>query len=194
MLRRIEKTDAESVEDIVEASSSASTNGISIPSHGATSHTNEASMNSVMTTPAVASTTPGPMMGFISENFVSIPPVKRMMHKAIIPTNWVISTERNEMKFKPNSMPTPRNSNNAGAPKRYATLPAITATKSSNAPTNTTFSPLMSIITYLFLYACTLSATFSSVLSAIFSSVSGLYSRSAYSKACMAAKRLPGVR
>ena len=24
-----------------------------------------------------------------------------MMHKAIIPTNWVISTERNEMKFKP---------------------------------------------------------------------------------------------
>ena len=146
LLRRMEKTDAESVEDIVEASSSASANCISIPSHGATSHTKPASTNAVMTTPTVASTTPGPMMGFISENFVSIPPVKRIIHKAIIPTNWVISTERYEMKFKPNNMPTPRNSNSAGAPKRYATLPAITATKSSNAPTNTTFSPLMSII------------------------------------------------
>ncbi len=51
LLRRIEKTDAESVEDIVEASSSASTNGISIPSHGATSHTKQASTNAVMTTP-----------------------------------------------------------------------------------------------------------------------------------------------
>ena len=100
----------------------------------------------------VASTTPGPMMGFISENFVSIPPVKRIIHKAIIPTNWVISTERYEMKFKPNNMPTPRNSNSAGAPKRYATLPAITATKSSNAPTNTTFSPLMSIILFRLCY------------------------------------------
>ena len=114
----MEKTDAESVEDIVEASSSASANGISIPSHGATSHTKPASTNAVMTTPTVASTTPGPMMGFISENFVSIPPVKRMMHSAIIPTNCVISTERNEMKFSPNNMPTPRKSSNAGAPKR----------------------------------------------------------------------------
>ncbi len=72
----------------------------------------------VMTTPTVASTTPGPMIGFISWKEVSIPPVKRMMHSAIIPTNCVISTERYEMKFSPNNMPTPRKSNNAGAPKR----------------------------------------------------------------------------
>ena len=45
-----------------------------------------------------------------------------------------------------------------------------------------------------FFQACALPTAFGCVLSAIFSSVSGLYSRSAYSKACMAAKRLPGVR
>jgi hypothetical protein len=118
LLRRIEKTDAESVEDIVAASSSASAKEISRSSHGATSQTKPASTMAVITTPTVASTTPGPMIGFISWKEVSIPPVKRMMHSAIIPTNCVISTERNEMKFSPNNMPTPRKSSNAGAPKR----------------------------------------------------------------------------
>ena len=77
LLRRIEKTDAESVEDIVAASSSASANAnrltvttdtkeISRSSHGATSQTKPASTMAVMTTPTVASTTPGPMIGFIS--------------------------------------------------------------------------------------------------------------------------------
>ena len=66
LLRRIEKTDAESVEDIVEASSRASVKEISRLSHGATSHTKPASTTAVMTTPTVARTTPGPMMGLIS--------------------------------------------------------------------------------------------------------------------------------
>ena len=146
MLRRIENTEAESVEDIVAASSSASGKEISSPIQGATSHTNPASTTAVITTPAVASTTPGPRMGRISWKEVSIPPVKRMMQSEIIPTNCVISTDRNEMKSRPNSMPTPRKSNSAGAPNRYATFPAITATKSSKAPTSTTFSLVILII------------------------------------------------
>ena len=62
----MENTDAESVEDIVEASSRASGKEISSPIHGAMSQTKPASTTAVITTPTVASTTPGPMMGFIS--------------------------------------------------------------------------------------------------------------------------------
>ena len=94
LLRRIENTEAESVEEIVEASSSATAKGISRPSHGAMSHTNPARMTAVITTPSVASTTPGPITGRISWNEVSIPPVKRMMHNEIMPMNCVISSER----------------------------------------------------------------------------------------------------
>ena len=75
-------------------------------------------MGAVIATPSVASTMPGPITGRISANFVSIPPVKRMMQRAIIPMNWVMSTDRYEMKSSPNSIPTPRKSNRAGAPKR----------------------------------------------------------------------------
>ena len=114
----MENTDAESVEDIVEASSRASGKEICNPIHGAMSQTKPASTMAVITTPTVASTTPGPMMGLISWKEVSIPPVKRMMQRAIMPTNCVMSTERYEMKSRPNNMPTPRKSSNAGAPKR----------------------------------------------------------------------------
>lgn len=47
-------------------SSSASAKEISRSSHGTTSQTKPASTMAVMTTPTVASTTPGPMIGFIS--------------------------------------------------------------------------------------------------------------------------------
>ena len=186
LLRRMEKTDAESVEDIVEASSSASANGISIPSHGATSHTKPASTNAVMTTPTVASTTPGPMMGFISENFVSIPPVKRIMHKAIIPTNWVISTERYEMKFKPNNMPTPEEQQQRGGPETIRDLAGHHRHEEQQCADQY----------YVFTTDVYHSSPFMLryALSTMFSLVSGLYSRSAYSNACMAAKLLSGVR
>ena len=118
LLRRMEKTEAESVEDIVAASSSAAGNDTASPTHGAMSVTKPATITAVMTTPAVASTIPGPITGRISDNLVSIPPVKRMMQSAIMPTNWVASTEWNEMKLMPNSMPTPRKKSKAGAPKR----------------------------------------------------------------------------
>lgn len=85
---------------------------------------NPPSSSAVSITPTVASTTPGPATGRISEYLVSMPPVKRMMQSAIMPTNCVISTEWNEMKLMPNRMPTPRKRSKAGAPKRYATLPS----------------------------------------------------------------------
>ena len=90
----MENTDAESVEDIVEASSRASAKGISRPIHGAMSHTNPARMRAVSSTPTVASTTPGPTMGRISETFVSMPPVKRITQSEIMPMNCVMSVER----------------------------------------------------------------------------------------------------
>ena len=114
----MEKTDAESVEAIVEASSSDRANGISMPSHGAMNQTRAATISAVTTTPTVASSTPGAMTGRMSENLVSIPPVKRMTQSAIMPMNCVMSSERYDMKCHPKSMPTPRKSNSAGAPKR----------------------------------------------------------------------------
>ncbi len=72
----------------------------------------------VIATPAVASATPGARMGFMAENLVSIPPEKRMMHNATIPMNCVISNDWKLMNFSPKTIPTPRKSNRAGAPKR----------------------------------------------------------------------------
>ncbi len=103
---------------MVAASSSARAKGTSMPSHGATRQTKPATISAVIATPAVASTTPGPITGRISENFVSMPPENRMMQRAIMPMNWVISTEWNDMKRRPKSIPTPRKSSSAGAPKR----------------------------------------------------------------------------
>ena len=79
---------------MVEASSSASAKGISTPIHGAMSHTKPARMKAVTITPAVASTMPGPMTGLISSKLVSMPPVKRMTHRAIMPRNCVMSADR----------------------------------------------------------------------------------------------------
>jgi hypothetical protein len=42
--------------------------------------------SAVSKTPAIDRITPGTTTGFISENRVSIPPEKRMMFSAIIPT------------------------------------------------------------------------------------------------------------
>ena len=94
----------------------------------------------VRATPTVANITPGARMGLISENLVSIPPEKRMIHNANIPMNCVNSNDSKLMNSKPKNIPTPKNNSNAGAPKRYATLPATTATNSNNAQTNNTFS------------------------------------------------------
>ena len=91
---------------------------MAMPTQPERSHTNPARMKAVSITPTVASTTPGPITGRISWKLVSIPPVKRMIQSDTMPTNCVISIDRKEMKSSPKSIPTPRNSNSAGAPKR----------------------------------------------------------------------------
>ncbi len=42
----------------------------------------------VINTPIVAKITPGPAIGLISVNLVSIPPEKSMILNAITPINW----------------------------------------------------------------------------------------------------------
>ena len=140
LVLRIEKTEAESVEAIVEASSRDTGSERAIPIHPDSRWINTPHSRAVSATPTVASTTPGPRMGRISANLVSIPPEKRMIHSASIPIICVISKDWKSITLRPNSIPTPRKSSNAGAPKRYAALPAITAAKSNMAHTNNIFS------------------------------------------------------
>ena len=74
--------------------------------------------NVVTTTPTVESSRPGTMTGRISENLVSMPPVKRMMLNAIVPMNcasWAL-LNCSPRPSLPNSIPTMRNINNVGMP------------------------------------------------------------------------------
>lgn len=64
--------------------------------------------------------TPGDNTGRMSSIFVSIPPVKRMIHNATIPICWATDTSSNCMPRPsvPNSMPANKNINRVGIPKR----------------------------------------------------------------------------
>src|SRR5690554_1447411 len=84
---KIENTEAESVEDIVAERRSAVKNptpadSIVIPN---TYHTTKPVKKTVNKTPIVAKMIPWGRMGFISDNFVSIPPEKRMIQSATEP-------------------------------------------------------------------------------------------------------------
>src|SRR5690606_34649989 len=85
--RRMENTDAESVEDMVDARSKDETkptpaDSMVMPN---TYHTAIPVRIAVSKTPKVASTTPWAATGFISIYFVSIPPEKRMIQRATEP-------------------------------------------------------------------------------------------------------------
>ena len=86
----MEKTEAESVDDMVAASNN---DGMSekwilvqlIPE----SHQIKRPVNKVVkSTPTVESMIPGASTGLMSLNLVSIPPVNRMMLRATMPMNW----------------------------------------------------------------------------------------------------------
>ena len=85
--RSIPKTEAESVEDIVAANKKAVKRPI--PNEGMSAfdkiQTKTPVNRAVRTTPAVAKTTPGNMIGLISINLVSNPTEKRIMLKATVP-------------------------------------------------------------------------------------------------------------
>ena len=115
-------TEAESVDDMVDASKREVINGrwmlvqLMPDSH----QINNPVKRAVSSTPAVDKTMPGVNMGFISVNLVSMPPENRMMLSATMPMNCASLAlwNCNPNPSLPNSMPTTRKSNNAGTPKR----------------------------------------------------------------------------
>ena len=74
----------------------------------------------VSSTPTVESSTPCASTGRISPYFVSMPPVKRMMLKAIMPMNCASCALWNckPRPSLPKSMPTSKKRSNVGMPKR----------------------------------------------------------------------------
>lgn len=120
--RRMANTEAESVDDMVDASKREVINGrwmlvqLMPDSH----QINNPVKRAVSSTPAVDKTMPGVNMGFISVNLVSMPPENRMMLSATMPMNCASLAlwNCNPNPSLPNSIPTTRKSNNAGTPKR----------------------------------------------------------------------------
>ena len=96
----------------------------------------------VSSTPTVESTIPGPKIGLISLNFVSIPPEKRIMLRATIPINCASFASWNcrPRPSLPNNIPTTRNNNKVGTPKRYPVFPTTMLTKSKIEPISKVFS------------------------------------------------------
>ena len=101
----------------------------------------------VMSSASVERISPGTAMGFISENLVSIPPVKSIMLRAIIPMNCALSGELNSSPNPslPNIIPVRRKSNRVGTPKRNPVLLMIILMNTRTAPNNNIFSPVKTI-------------------------------------------------
>ena len=120
--RKIANTDAESVDDMVDANSREVMSGrwILVQLMPESHHMNNPVNSAVSNTPRVESTIPGDRIGLISLNLVSMPPENKMMLKATIPINcaslalWNCSPSPS----LPKSIPTTRKSSKAGTPKR----------------------------------------------------------------------------
>ncbi len=115
-------TEAESVDDIVAASSSDGSRAkwmlvqLMPDSH----HMKQPVSSAVSSTPTVESIMPGTITGRMAESLVSMPPENRMMHSAIIPINWAVCMSPNWMPTPsvPKAMPTSRKMSSRGRPKR----------------------------------------------------------------------------
>ena len=120
--RRVAKTEAESVDDIVAASSSevAQAKWIFVQAIPESHHTNSPVKTVVSSTPTVERTAPGATTGRTSANRVSMPPENRMMVSATMPMNCALSMLENcsPNPSLPKSMPTKRKSRRTGTPKR----------------------------------------------------------------------------
>ena len=83
-------------------------------------------MTQVSKTPKVAKVSPGTRTDLISLSLVSIPPVKRMIHIATVPSACAVSisisirltSSTPPIECEPKNIPTARNNNNAGTPYR----------------------------------------------------------------------------
>lgn len=142
-------TDAESVDDIVAAIRNAVSidTSICIPDIIARQKMNAPVSAVVRSSASVERMSPGASTGLISENLVSIPPVNRMMLRAIIPMNCAPEAEENcsPSPSLPNSIPVRRNSNRVGTPKRNPVLLIRIAMNIRTAPSNNIFSPVNTI-------------------------------------------------
>ena len=115
-------TEAESVDDMVAASSSEGMSGKwMLVQLMPESHQMKRPVKRVVSrTPRVERAIPGFSTGLMSAKLVSIPPVKRMMLRATMPMNWAAFMSWNWMPRPslPKSMPTNRKSSRVGTPKR----------------------------------------------------------------------------
>lgn len=119
---RMPNTEAESVDDIVAASSSDGRKAKWILVQGIpdSQNMNSPVMSAVISTPTVDSIKPGAMIGFIVLMRVDIPPENRITHNAIIPMNCASCMLLNciPRPSVPNPIPTSRNTRSSGSPVR----------------------------------------------------------------------------
>ena len=105
----------------------------------------------VIASATVDSSRPGVSIGLMSDIFVSIPPVNRIMLNAIIPMNCAPVGELNSSPRPsvPNSIPTRRNSNRVGTPKRNPVLLMRIPTNTITDPNKSIFSEVKTILCHL---------------------------------------------
>ncbi len=115
-------TDAESVDDIVEANSNDGSSAKWILVHDIpdSQNMNTPVIRAVSSTPAVESTSPGTITGRMALSLVPMPPEKSIMHRAIMPMNCAVCMSENLIPSPsmPNPIPTSRNMSNRGRPMR----------------------------------------------------------------------------
>ena len=108
----------------------------------------------VSSTPTVERSIPCVKIGRISWNRVSIPPVNKIMLKAIIPMNWASFALLN---WSPNpsllkSIPTKRKSKRVGMPNRYPVLLIIILMNIKMEPMRSIFSAFIIIVSWIMKY------------------------------------------
>lgn len=121
-LPRMPKTDAESVDDMVAASSSEGTRAkwMLVQGMPESQKMNRPVTRAVTSTPTVESTRPGAITGRIERTLVDMPPLKRITHSATMPIDCATWTSPKLMPrpSTPKSMPTRRNTRSSGMPVR----------------------------------------------------------------------------
>ena len=148
------KTEAESVEAIVDAKSRDVINEKLIAVHVCPdkNQINVPVSAAVINTPKVDNTIPGFHIGLISCILVPIPPVKRMTQSAIIPINWArtIFENWNPTPSTPKNIPTKRNRSNVGIPNLLLALLTTILTNSNTEPINNIFSAVKYIFYFFY--------------------------------------------
>ena len=135
LLRNIENTDAESVLLIVEASNiHPTTVPVTPPRLPINKYKINPVVRAVISTPAVASTTPGTSTGLISLYLVFKPPENRIAQSDSVPiifAAWILLKSSSRSPSVPNNMPTAKNNKSTGTPSQFPALLTKILTKKS---------------------------------------------------------------